>query len=556
MSTTSTTPRRPSRLPASALPEGCLPWDSTQTLRWTRALAPRWVPVRIPRRLLLALVTLALLGGCGLAVGGTAAPVVAAVLALQLLWLLVRPEVVRITAVLQIVLVVWLPPDPARLLEPAGVLMAGVFAWAAHLRLRARTRQRDAALAAAGGVTAVLPDAKRPLRRGKLFIWLGLVILVAGAVLVALAPLAAAADDRRAGAVAGVFLAGVGLTMSLSGVLGRRRAAALRSAPAPVLKVLVREGRSVDTEVFAVDDLGALRPLFTVAVTELDDDPDGPDDASDAPDDAFDDPGGEDDEPGPLREAVLYGAPYDGAEVLIVSAAEEPGEPPVVQRSIGPVRPVSDGRVRFGLRVEKQKAKLEATYGELSRSAAQAVAGDPYRLGGKGVLRWRAGWPDWLTAAGAVVWAVHFSFWGETGVFRYGVGGAMGVVAVLLLPRWIAWRVTADSEGLWFNGFRRAQHIAWDHIRVVECKGNVLKIDSRRASFDEFSVSGFRWPWLERKLGKIHPYERAAAEIEAMWRDPSLRPLGVAGERERGRLLWPLGVVVALVWAALLLFAP
>ncbi|MFC8514000.1 hypothetical protein [Streptomyces sp. NPDC057257] len=537
--TPSTTPRRPSRLPASALPDGCLPWDSTQTLRWTRALAPRWVPVRVPRRLLLALVVLALLGGCGLAVGGTAAPAVAAVLALQLLWLLARPEVVRFTAVLQIVLVVWLPPDPARLLEPAGVLLAGAFAWAAHVRLRARERQRDAALAAAGGVTAVLPDAKRPLRRGKLFVRLGLVLLAAGVALTAAAPLAAAADDRRAGAVAGLFLAGVGLTMSFSGFLGRRRAAALRSAPAPVLKVLVREGNSVDTEVFASDDLGALRPLFTVAVTKVDDGPDA-----------------EHEQPGPLREAVLYGAPYEGAEVLIVSAAEGSGAPPVVERSIGPVRPVSDGRVRLGLRVEKQKAKLDAAYEELSRSAEQAVAGDPYRLGGKGVLRWRAGWPDWLTGASALVWAVHFSVWGETGVFRYVVGGAVGVVVALVAPRWLAWRVTADEEGLWFNGFRRAQHIAWDHIRVVRCKGSELKIDSHRASFDEFSVFGFRWPWLERKLGMVHPYERVAAEIDAMWRDPSLRPLGAAGERERGRLLWPAGVLALLGWLALLLYGP
>ncbi|MGI5457359.1 hypothetical protein ACQEWB_30170 [Streptomyces sp. CA-249302] len=548
----STTPRRPSRLPASALPEGCLPWDSTQTLRWTRALAPRWVPVRVRLRLVLALGALAVIGGCALAVGGTA-PVVAAVIGLQLLWLLVRPEVVRLTAALQIVLVVWLPPEPAWLLEPAGVLVAVVFGWAAHLRLRARAGQRDAALAAAGGVTAVLPDAKRPLGRGKLFGWLGPVLCALGGALAAVAPYADAVDDRRAGVAAGLSLVGVGLTTLLSGLLGRRRAAALRAAPAPVLRVLVREGRSGSHEVFASDDLGALRPLFTVTVTEVDEA-----DAGDLDDEEIEELADRlaSDEPGSLREAVLYGAPHDGAEVLIVSAARKAGEPPVVERSIGPVRPVPEGLVRLELRKEKQSAKLAAVYEELTGAAERAVAGDPYRLGGKGVRRWRAGWPDWVTAAGASGWAVHFSFWGEDGAFRYVLGGAMGVVAVLMLPKWIVWRITADAEGLWFNGFRRAQHIAWDHIRVVECGSSVLKIDSRRASFDEWSVVGFRWPWLERRWGRIHRYERAAAEITAMWRDPSLRPLGTAGERERRRLLWPVGVLVAVVWVAGLVLLP
>jgi hypothetical protein len=48
-----------------------------------------------------------------------------------------------------------------------------------------------------------------------------------------------------------------------------------------------------------------------------------------------------------------------------------------------------------------------------------------------------------------------------------------------------------------------AGHIAWDDIRHVQCKGQELKIDSRLATFVEWSVFGFRWPWpwLERKLG-------------------------------------------------------
>jgi hypothetical protein len=81
-------------------------------------------------------------------------------------------------------------------------------------------------------------------------------------------------------------------------------------------------------------------------------------------------------------------------------------------------------------------------------------------------------------------------------------------------------------------------------------------VDSHRASFDECTAFGPRWPWLERKLRLIHPYERTAAEITAMWRDPALRPTAESGERERGRRLWPLAVVFGVVWVATTVLLP
>jgi len=52
------------------------------------------------------------------------------------------------------------------------------------------------------------------------------------------------------------------------------------------------------------------------------------------------------------------------------------------------------------------------------------------------------------------------------------------------------------------------------------------------------------------------PDLRTAAEITAMWQDPALRPTTESAERERGGTLWPLAVVIGLVWAALLVFLP
>ncbi|MFF4502226.1 hypothetical protein [Streptomyces sp. NPDC001401] len=41
-----------------------------------------------------------------------------------------------------------------------------------------------------------------------------------------------------------------------------------------------------------------------------------------------------------------------------------------------------------------------------------------------------------------------------------------------------------------------------------------------------------------------------------MWQEPSARPLGACGERERNRRLWPEAVLVALAWTAALLLLP
>jgi hypothetical protein len=178
--------------------------------------------------------------------------------------------------------------------------------------------------------------------------------------------------------------------------------------------------------------------------------------------------------------------------------------------SVGPVRPFSEGALRRRAAIRRGAAAREAAYEERWQAAAAEV-----RQSTEPVRRWGAGWPDWLTAVAVVVWGRHL-FWGETGLWRYGTAAAFGVIGVTALPGTVAWRITADSRGLWFNGLRRPRHIAWGHIRVVRCKGAELKVDSHRASFDECTAFGPRWPWLERKLRLIHPYERTAAEITAM----------------------------------------
>ncbi|WP_037683440.1 hypothetical protein [Streptomyces griseus] len=552
----STASGEPLPLPVSAIPDGCLPWSSEQARRWTQALPARWVPVRLRTSALVTVLLLAA-GGAGLLAGYTALPAwVAALCALQLVWGAARPEAVRVSAPVVIALVLVyggaLPWAGA-----LGLVLASALLWVtAELRLAARKRQREAARAATGGVTAGPPNARGPVPRGKLLGVVGCGLVVAGVVLVATAGLWDGEEGRWSAPVIGWYVVGLGVTVALSSALAHRRAAALRRAPVPVLRVLVRENSDVDAEVYAADDTAGLRPLFTVATAEVDEDSDQSDDPeADEKElaeflDRLDD-----DTPGPLREAVLYGLPYDGAEVLLVGAAEEPDEPPVVERSTGPVRPLSDGFVRQWTAREKQTAVGEARQEELRLAAAAAVAAVPRDARPVPVRHWRAGWADRLFAALALLWCAVL-VGGETGLWRYVPGVVGGVIAVFMLPNLLAWRVTADSTGLWISGLRRTRHVAWDHIRVVLAKGSSLKIDSHRASFDEWTVPSARWRWLERRAGLLHPHERTAAEIAAMWHEPSARPADESDERRRGRALWPLAVVVAVAWAAALVLLP
>lgn len=564
----STNPGQPlplpaSSLPASAIPDGCLPWDGEQTRRWVGALPPRWVLLRSRASVVLAVVLATGLLAGALAPFAGLRGWVAACLALQVVWVVVRPEVVPVTAPALVVVVLF---QGVALPWAVSLAVVLVLLWVtAVLRLVARARQREAARAAASGVTSALPIGDAPLRRGKFLAWVGVVPLVAGAVLVVTSGGWELAEDRQTAPAGGWFVVGLGVTVLASAALGRWRAAGLRREPVPVLRVLMRVNTDVDAEVYAADDLEAVRPLFTVATSEFDDDDDDDDEHKgegegedeDEAEDEHDDAeiqelldGLDTDEPGPLREAVLHGLPYDGAEVLLVIAATEPDEPAVVEWSTGPVRPFSEGAVRRRLAGEKRAVADEAR----QRAAAEDVAGRLRGQGAVGVRRWRAGWPDWLSVALGAVW-VGVLFAAESGLWRYVLGALVGLGVALMVPRQLAWTVTADREGLWFNGLRRTRHIAWDEVRIVECKGPELKIGSRRSIFGEWSVDTLRWRRLERKVGLVHPYDRLAAEVTAMWRDPDARPTGTSDERRRGRPLWPLAVLIALGWTVLVLWA-
>ncbi|WP_221347744.1 hypothetical protein [Streptomyces beigongshangae] len=563
----------PLRLPAAAIPGDCRDWTAGRAADWSAALAPRWTFPRVRRSIAGAVTTLALCAGAWASMIGGVWPPVAAGFAVYVLWVLAHPELVRAGApALLLALAVEAPAQPWAV-TAAGALVV-VASWAAvAVRLRARGIQLERALEAAGGGAARVPDADAPVRRGRFLFPLGAAVLALGVLTGATADRWGTADDHRGSWVMACYLAGLGATALASAWLGRHRALALRGAPVPVLRVLVRDDARGTTEVYAADDLAAARPLFTVDLTsydseaETDTDTDTAtkayteaeaDDHEDAPEPGAGTVAGaagelerlldaaDDDTPGPVREAVLFGAPFDGAEVVVLSADEDPDQPPLAEWSAGPVRPLSPSA---GVRRAAGEKAREERNRRLERRARQAVADRAPAP----VRRWRAGWPDRLAAVLLVQWGGWLIWTGftesERSVGTLGLVAALGLYGAVRVPVKLAWRITADRSGLWITGLRGPRHVPWDDIRSVRRRSFELKLRWRD---DDWSVAAPRWAWFERRRGLVHPYDALAAELSAMRRDPALRPTGESTAPERGRPLWPFAVVLALLWAAVL----
>ncbi len=542
----------PLRLPLSAIPDGCRDWTTARAADWSAALPPRWTFLRVRRSVAAGLATLVLCVGALVAMVGGLWPFVAAGFAVYVLWVLARPELVWAGAPLLLLALAVEATSTSWLMTGLGAL-AVLGSWAAvAVRLRARGTQLERAEEAAGGVAVLVPGTQAPVRRGRVLFALGFVVLGLGALTGGTAGLWGSTEDQQGAWVFTVFLTGLGATALASAWLARQRAGALRGAPVPVLRVLVRDDAQGGTEVFAADDLAAGRPLFTVELASFDED-DEDDEADDEDDEAGDDElqrvllGIDADTAGPVREAVLYGAPFDGAEVLVVSADEDPDQPPLTEWSEGPVRPLSPGagrrRVARQREREADSLQLELQGRELAEQQRAAVK----------VRRWRAGWLDWLATVFLVLWGLVLG-WdvfteSRIPVWKFTLITVLGLYGAVRVPMKLAWRITADRSGVWVTGLRGPRHVPWDDLRFVRRRSWELKLDWQGG---DWAVTTPRWGWLQRSRGLTHPYDALAAELTAMRLDADLRPTGESGAAERGRPIWPAAAVLAALWAVAL----
>ncbi|MYR93382.1 MULTISPECIES: hypothetical protein [unclassified Streptomyces] len=339
------------------------------------------------------------------------------------------------------------------------------------------------------------------------------------------------------------------LAFFANGVDGRTRSARLRRRPLPVLRVLVREDHEDGrTWVFAADDPEALRPILHFhslhAFEDEDEEADGDGDDADAVDItkvrqilSGDDP------PPPLREAVLYGAPYAGAEVALAARLDADEPEVLVECSVTAVKPATPGPVKRGPRRPERK--------NAQRPVEEIVAA---MTPGTGLRVWKAhGFSravglGLLVVQGGGIWAMvddgpswHW-LW-----LPLALPWLISAVATAL-----TWRITADRDGLWVTGAWRVRRVAWDAVTAVRHSEDTIRVGTGK-DHPNVELSPTGWAWLERRVGR-EPYAvRAAEEVRALVLRPELRPAEEAPTARQGMPVGPPLVAVSLLWGAAVL---
>ncbi|MFJ3163176.1 hypothetical protein [Streptomyces kanasensis] len=363
-----------------------------------------------------------------------------------------------------------------------------------------------------------------------------------------------------------------GFAFLANAVDGRTRSRWAHHGPLPVLRVLVREGHDDGrTWVYAADDLAAERPLFRFhslyAVEDEDEGaaPFGAGGGAGGPED--DDEGGAwgreddlveelrkvgavlkgEDPPPPLREAVLYGLPYAGAELVFAARDDEDSPEVSVECSVTAVKPAVPGP--FGGRgpgptAGGQRRPRGRSVDEVAATLAPSTA--PRVWGANGVSR--AVGVFLLLVQGGGVWALLDDEFTWTSVVP--LVGLFFVVSSASTA--LGWRLTADRDGLWVAGAWRVRHVPWDRVLTVRHRSGGDIVIAREED-TELTLSPVGWAWLERRSGREPAGPRAAEEAYALLRRPELRPAEAAGPGEQGMPVGPLLAAASVLWGAAVL---
>ncbi|MEV6019484.1 hypothetical protein [Streptomyces sp. NPDC051997] len=353
----------------------------------------------------------------------------------------------------------------------------------------------------------------------------------------------------------GLLAAGLpGLSLLVTGLLARRRAAALRRGPVPVLRVLERRDGDGLLWIYAGDDTSARRPVLTarfVAEAPGEDErgrlrPGG--EEAPNPRGRVRPGGGEELNPAsPLpREAVMFGAPRDGGELLLVTTLRDGGS--AVVRTSGPVRLPRPGR--------EPQADPETEARAAAGGVAAAVPATLITTGRP--LSWGPGHLGRSVGAALALVAIVGAAANARTLVTDGFGVKAALYVLLLLSllataaQLLNWRVTADSSGLWLSGGWKLRHLPWEHLRSARyTRDGGVEIGMPYG--DDWRLPGLGMPMLERRFGRNPSYVRMTEEVAALRDHPELRPAEAVSGRVRGVPLGPallvLGGAVALAWA-------
>jgi hypothetical protein len=332
-----------------------------------------------------------------------------------------------------------------------------------------------------------------------------------------------------------------GSSMLLTGLLARSRAAALRRAPVPALRVWERSDDHGRIWVYAGDDDTGRTPLFSGRFTARPPDVDQDETASD------DDADVDEDElftiDTRLHEAVMFGVPYEGGELAL--ATTDRAFRPVVIHTVGSIRLPRPGKGPV-LSAEETDTAPKAPSTTDGVPLALAPTGQPRRWG-----------PSPIARTGGVVWALCLLA-ACTFVVQLLVTEGFGWKVLLLAgtpalagsaANQLNWRVTADRSGLWLTGPWRVRHVTWERLRAARyTAGGDVRITLRDGSIWE--LTGLGWPKAERRLGLCPSYVRMVEEVTALHAHPELRPTELVSPRDRGLPMGPVLIVFAILAVA------
>ncbi|MFJ2957886.1 hypothetical protein [Streptomyces sp. NPDC087270] len=346
--------------------------------------------------------------------------------------------------------------------------------------------------------------------------------------------------DRADRQLLALVLGGLGVVAVSSGLVAAGRAARLRRGPVPVLRVLARV-RGGSTEVFAHDDTAGAHAVLHYAPHH--------------------------DPPAPLRQALMFADGAEGGELLLAVRTENGRW--YVDASAGPIRigaeddpdeddeddedEDEDGAGDGGAATAGDGADDGLTVKE--RWAAEARVQDALaamrRPGAALPTRWHA---SGLSLTGAitmfaVVPAVGFGFlehstsWRIVWAAPVALAGLVGPFAVL------TWRISAGPAGLRVRRHVVSRQVPWERLVGADYSGGVLTLRLRPAegplhagqfldssgAHQDITLDQVGLGRLDVRAGRQPAAERAAAEITAMIRDPSLRPAAASDRPADGR---------------------